>query len=104
MELGTFPSALLVDLAEDFIGFGRFQVCLLVIAGLGFMADAIEVGVWAKMHGSCMSLYVSACDVAPGFSVQDVITSGILVLLTCMKGSQKNTLVSHCEMQVLLHF
>jgi len=29
----------------DFIGFGRFQVCLLVIAGLGFMADAIEVGV-----------------------------------------------------------
>ena len=31
-------------LAEDFIGFGRFQRCLLIIAGLGFMADAIEVG------------------------------------------------------------
>ena len=30
--------------AEDFIGFGRFQRCLLIIAGLGFMADAIEVG------------------------------------------------------------
>ncbi|CAK9031795.1 unnamed protein product [Durusdinium trenchii] len=29
----------------DFLGFGRFQKCLLLIAGLGFMADAIEVGV-----------------------------------------------------------
>lgn len=30
--------------AEDAIGFGFFQVRLLIIAGLGFMADSIEVG------------------------------------------------------------
>lgn len=70
---------ILIELAEDFIGFGRFQVCLLVIAGFGFMADAIEVGVWAKMHRSCMS--VRQCDLAPGFSVQDVITSGFFCSL-----------------------
>lgn len=69
---------ILIELAEDFIGFGRFQVCLLVIAGLGFMADAIEVGVWAKMHRSSMSVLQS--DLAPGFSVQDVITSGFFSL------------------------
>ena len=57
-----------------------------------------------RLHGRChwswclgqnarkLYVIVCQCDVAPGFSVQDVITSGILVLLTCMKGSQKTLL------------
>ena len=30
--------------SQDMVGFGRFQMRLLLIAGCGFMADSIEVG------------------------------------------------------------